>query len=89
MMRQALIVSLLALALVGCEKKEIPVQPAPEASVAVPAPAPPPPVAVAEPSLDITTIPVEEQFEANAEQEITAANLAAKVDELEKELTPL
>lgn len=91
MKRASLLVALLALlSAVACEKKETPAQPAAETSVAPPAPvsAPPPPPPTPEPVVDVSTLPVEEQFEANAEQEITAANVAAKIDEIEKEIGP-
>lgn len=87
--RNITLVALVAAALaVACEKKEAPV-PATEPSAApaaAPAPAPAIPAAT-EPVVDASTLPVEEQFEADAEQEITAANLNQKLDELEKELS--
>ena len=71
---------------IGCDKKETPA-PATEASPVAPAPAPVAAVpAVAEPVVDAATLPVEEQYEQDAEKEITAANLEQKLDELEKEL---
>lgn len=77
--------ALLALA-PSCEKKE----PAPTtpAVADAPAAAPAEPVAPrpAEPVVDVASLPVEEQFEADAEKEITPDNLSAKLDELEKEL---
>jgi hypothetical protein len=73
--------------LLGCEKKEAPTPTTTETSVAPPAPPPAsPPPTVAEPTIDASTLAVEEQYEADAEQEITAENVAAKVDELEKEI---
>ena len=73
----------------GCEKKETPA-PASEPSAApaaAPVAAAPAIPAATEPAVDASTLPVEEQFEADAEQEITAANLSQKLDELEKELS--
>lgn len=77
------------LSLVACEKKEAPA-PAPETTAAtppvasaVPAAAPTP---AAEPVVDVASLPVEEQYEADADKEITAENLTAKLDELEKEI---
>jgi hypothetical protein len=85
-----LITALSALCLVaalGCEKKETAPTPAEQpATAASPAPASTP-AAVAEPVIDLDSLPVEEQYEAEAEKEITAANLTAKLDELEKELS--
>jgi hypothetical protein len=83
-----LVVSALAVVAVsGCEKKEPPPPTATETSVAPPTPPPAsPPPPVAEPTVDASTLAVEEQYEADAEQEITAENVAAKVDELEKEI---
>lgn len=68
----------------GCEKKETP----PPASEAPAAPAAAPAIpAATEPVIEASTLPVEEQYEAEAEQEITAANLQQKLDELEKEIS--
>jgi hypothetical protein len=76
-----------ALQLLGCEKKEPPAQVATETPVApAPPPAAPPPTSVAEPTIDASTLAVEEQYEADAERDITVENVAAKVDELEKEI---
>lgn len=75
--------ALVLLALSGCEKKEPPPPAVTETSVAPPATPPP---SVAEPTIDASTLAVEEQYEADAEKEITAENVAAKVDELEKEI---
>lgn len=88
MMSRVFVVSVVALLGLGaCEKKEAPVQPAEETKVAAPqTPAAPPPAPVAEPTIDASTLPVEEQYEADAEQEITVDNVAAKVAELEKEI---
>ena len=86
-LRLVTVSALAALALLGCEKKEAPAPTVAETSVAPPTPpAAPPPPSVAEPTIDASTLAVEEQFEADAEREITAENVAAKVDELEKEI---
>ncbi len=77
--------ALCMIAALGCEKKEAPPTPAEPAVAAAPAPASTP-AAVAEPVVDVDSLPVEEQYEAEAEKEITADNLTAKLDELEKEL---
>ncbi len=86
-LRSIVSTTIAGLALLGCDKKEAPAPTAAETTVApTPPPAAPPPPSVAEPSIDASTLPVEEQYEADAEREITAENLAAKVDELEKEI---
>jgi len=41
----------------------------------------------AEPVIDLDTLPVEEDFEDEAEKEVTTANLTKKLDELEKEIS--
>ena len=77
---------LLALAtLAACDKKETAPVEATEQASATP-PAAPAPVAATPPPVDVDSLPVEEQFEADAEKELTAANLNAKLDELEKEI---
>lgn len=90
MMRQLLAMGALGLlSLAACEKKEAPA-PAPAETAAaappavsvVPAAAAPAP----EPVVDVASLPVEEQYEADADKEITADNLTAKLDELEKEI---
>jgi hypothetical protein len=73
---------------VACDKKE----PAPadvaEKPTAAAVPAESPPTAAATPpAVDIDSLPVEEEFEATAEKELTSANLNAKLDELEKEIS--
>jgi hypothetical protein len=76
----------MGLLLVGCERKPTP---APEQPAA---PAPTSPVAAATASAlptaatNAASIPVEEDFEADAEG-LTAANLSSKLDELEKEIS--
>ncbi len=75
-------------ALWACDKKE----PAPTEPAATPA-VTHAPVAVAptapsaEPVVDVASLPVNEQYEAEAEKEITTDNLSAKLDDLEKEIT--
>ena len=89
MMRQSLaLIALGMLSLSACEKKEAPPPAATEAAATPPPPTPPPavPAAVAEPVVDVASLPVEEQYEADAEKEITADNVSAKLDELEKEI---
>jgi hypothetical protein len=88
MIRRLIVLTSLSLSLLpACEKKEAPPPPATEATPTPPAPATPPTAAaVAEPVVDVSTLPVEEQYEAEAESEITATNVAAKLDELDKEL---
>jgi hypothetical protein len=80
---------LLLLAILGltaaCEKQEEP-QAAPTAeTTAQAAPTPTPAAAVAQ--IDLETLPTEEQFEDEAEKEITSDNLEQKLDELEKEIS--
>ncbi|MEZ4227132.1 MAG: hypothetical protein R3B13_39705 [Polyangiaceae bacterium] len=77
---------LVALAAFGCEKKEEPTPaaaPAPAASIAAPSD-----TAGAEPTAaaDEGDIPTEEDFEDEAEQQITASNLESELDKLEKEI---
>lgn len=77
------------LALTACEKKETPAPAPVNDTAAQPPAASPVPAAVtapAEPVVDVASLPVEEQYEADAEKEITAENLTAKLDELEKEI---
>jgi hypothetical protein len=80
--------ALVLLSLAACDKKETaptaPSESPPPAAVPAPAAAAP---AAAEPVVDVATLPVEEQYEADAEKEITADNLSAKLDELEKEIS--
>jgi len=80
--------ALIWLALVACEKKEAPPSAdSPKPLASVEATATPTAVAVAQPVVDVTTLPVEEDFEADAEKDLTVANLSAKLDELEKEIS--
>ena len=83
--------SMLALCLLlGCEKKqETPSAPAAEASAAAqnPTPAPAAPdKMLAATTLDLTKVPVQEQFEQDAETEVTPANLEQQLEGMEKEL---
>jgi hypothetical protein len=74
----------LVLFLAACEKKEPPPaeapppEPPPAATAAAPAP-----TASAEAASDL---PTEEDFEQEAAKEVTAANLDAQLDALEKEI---
>jgi hypothetical protein len=69
-------------------KKEEPPPPAPPSEVNVVPPASEPakttPAAAA--PVDVENLPVEEDFEEQAEKDVTAANLNQKLDELEKEI---
>lgn len=87
--RSIALTALVAAALsVACEKKEAPAPASePSAAAAAPVAAAPAVPAATEPVVDAATLPVEEQYEAEAEQEITAANLSQKLDELEKEIS--
>ena len=81
-------IAIALLTCVACDKKE----PAPADTAEKPAlsaaPAEPAPVAAATPPpVDVASLPVEEEFEAPAEKELTNANLNAKLDELEKEIS--
>jgi hypothetical protein len=74
---------------VACEKKETPppADTGEKPSTAATPPAPPPVAAAAPAAIDLDSLPVEEEFEAEAEKEVTSANLNAKLDELEKEIS--
>ena len=77
-----------ALALIlcaACKKEEPPPAPVTETPPAAPA-AEPPKAADVAPSVDAENLPVEEDFEDEAEKEVTAANVNQKLDELEKEI---
>jgi hypothetical protein len=79
---------LICLALVACDKKEVPTgADSTKPSAAVEVTAAPPAVAAAPPVVDVNTLAVEEDFEADAEKELTVANLSAKLDELDKEIS--
>ena len=88
MIRKAL-VSLAVLALIACEKKEeAATTPSAEPASTAAAPDPTPAAAVAPTSqIDLETLPTEEEFEEEAEKEITPVNLEKKLDELEKEIS--
>jgi len=89
MIRKALL-SLAILTLVACEKKdEATTAPTAEAtSTTAAAPEPTPAAAVAQaPQIDLETLPTEEDFEEEAEKEITPVNLEKKLDDLEKEIS--
>lgn len=87
-MKTKLCLLLALVTLAACDKKEAaPAEAAATPSAATPAPAAPPPVAATPPAIDVDSLPVEEQYEADAEKELTAANLNAKLDELEKEIS--
>jgi small-conductance mechanosensitive channel len=86
--RSIALTALVAAALsVACEKKEAPAPASEPSEAAAPVAAAPAVPAATEPVIDAATLPVEEQYEAEAEQEITAANLNQKLDELEKEIS--
>jgi hypothetical protein len=79
--RLAPVAALLLLA-ASCAKKEEPApapapEPPPAATTAAPAPAP---------SAAVDDVPTEEDFEEEAAKEVTAANLDAQLDALEKEI---
>lgn len=80
--------ALALLTLAACDKKEAPAadtseKPSTAATPPTPAPAP----AAAAAPVDVDSLAVEEDFEADAEKELTSANLNAKLDELEKEIS--
>jgi hypothetical protein len=88
MIRKVLL-SLAILSIAACEKKEEASTPTAEASAATTAaPEPTPAAAVAAaPQIDLETLPTEEDFEEEAEKEITPVNLEKKLDDLEKEIS--
>ena len=87
-MKSKLCLLLVLVTLAACDKKEPAATEVAEKPAAVePAPAAAPAVAAAQPAVDIDSLPVAEQFEADAEKGLTAANLNAKLDELEKEIS--
>jgi len=88
-MNRSCALALVCLALVACDKKEVPAgADSTKPSAAVEATAPPPAaVAPAPPVVDVNTLSVAEDFEADAEKELTVANLSAKLDELDKEIS--
>jgi hypothetical protein len=86
-MNRCLALATICLALVACDKKDAPAtadsaKPSAAADVtAAPSAVTPTPTVA-----DVSTLPVEEDFEADAEKELTIANLNAKLDDLEKEI---
>ena len=73
--------------LIGCEKKP---DPAPTPAANEPptpavAPAADKPIAAAT-TLDLSKVPVEEQYEKEVESEVTATNFEAQLEALEKEI---
>jgi len=87
-MNRSRALALLCFALAACDKKEAPAGADPvKPNATVEAPAAPPAVAPASATVDVDTLAVEEDFEAEAEKELTAANLTAKLDELDKEIS--
>jgi hypothetical protein len=87
MIRSSVMLCAGLLLLAGCEEKKAPAPAASEAAPVAAAPAAVAPAAAAEPVVDVASLPVEEQYEADAEKEITPENLTAKLDELEKEIS--
>jgi hypothetical protein len=86
-MMRSLIIAGGVLVLCACAKKPEP-QELPVSEVAS-APAPlVTDVAAAAPEvvIDVESLPVQEQFEQEAEREVDSKNLVAKLDELEKEI---
>jgi hypothetical protein len=80
--------AVMCLTLAACDEKEAPAS----ADTAKPnatteATAAPPAVTAAPPAIDVDTLPVEEDFEAEAEKELTVANLSAKLDDLDKQIS--
>jgi len=87
-MIRKILLPLAILALIACEKKEEAAT-TPSAEPAATATAPTTAaaaVATATP-IDLETLPTEEEFEEEAEKEITPANLEQKLDELEREIS--
>lgn len=84
-MIRKLTIGLLLVLVVACKKEE---PPAPSQVTVVPPaePAPAATPAAAEPTVDLESVPVEEDFEEEAEKELTVANLPKRLDELEKEI---
>jgi len=71
----------------ACKKEEPPPAPVTETPPAAPASETPKTAEVsAAPAVDVENLPVEEDFEEEAEKEVTAANLNQKLDEFEKEI---
>ena len=72
----------------GCDKKSDAPPPAPTAVGAAPTPAAPAPAAtpITTATMDGEVVPTEEDFEEEAERGITAENLEAELDKLEREI---
>jgi len=86
MIRMVLLASALVVC-AACSKKEEPSAPPPAPAETQAAAPPTPTVAAAtEAVVDLETVPVEEEFEEEAEKELTPANLVTKLDAVEKEL---
>ncbi len=83
MIRALVALTLLCLCLPACEKKETPAAStaAPVATTAAPT------TASAQASDDGEGMPIEEDFEDEAEQKITAQNADEELDKLEKEIS--
>jgi len=87
MMRRLIALGALGLlSLSACNKTQTPAPAASETPSATPAPVAAAPAPAAVPEVDVNSLPVEEQYEADAEKEITASNLSAQLDALEKEI---
>lgn len=88
-MKRYLVIAGSLVLLCACAKKAE--EPATEIPVSEVASAPAPlvtDVAAAAPEavIDVESLPVQEQFEQEAEREVDSKNLVAKLDELEKEI---
>jgi hypothetical protein len=74
----------------GCSRKSDPSPPPPAASVEAPTTQVPPPgtpsAVPADTAATQADVPTEEDFEEEAEREITADNLEAELDKLEREI---
>jgi hypothetical protein len=88
-MIRKLALALMLVSVVACKKEEKPATPPAEATPVAPAqePATKPASVPAEPAVDLESLSVEEDFEEEAEKDITPANLSKKVDDLEKEMS--
>jgi hypothetical protein len=79
----------MVLVLAGCKKSEPAAEPAEVASAPQPAELSTTVAAAApEASVDLDTLAVEEDFEQEAESEISMQNMTAKLDELERQIGP-
>ena len=89
-MKNALIIAVSLLSLAACDKKEAP--PASDSAAVgaptlTPPPAAPSAVAAAPVVVDVDSLPVEEDFEGDAEKEVTLATLNSQLDALDKEIS--